>query len=313
MIINPLRAASALLAVAAVVASAPAAGATSRPAGSTTAAIRLAHLSPTTTPMDVYVAPFDGKDSILLRDIGYGAVSDYVGAVPGSYVFSWRPRGASPQTPAALTMSAVLEAGSAYTVAGLGADDDVRSVLITDDLTPPARGGARVRFINADESAGAVDLTVSGGAPLVRDADFATVTDYAAVPSGPWTLDVVTKDAPDGAEMSVTLQAGSVNTLLLLDTESPAGDLTAVVDSPGVTMLSGAAAMSLVSDAAGAPAAPVIGGVDTGFGATAATEPSPLAMLSVAWITGALVVATAIALLVMRRPSRGARHLRRVH
>ncbi len=267
----------------------PAAATTPAPATGDQASLRLAHLSPTTRPMDVYATPFNGDQTVLLEGVGYGAMSDYIRTAPGSYVFSWRAAGASADSAPQLTMSAVLEPGAAYTVAGIDAGRDVRSVLIDDDLTPPAAGEARVRFIHADSDAGSVDLQAVDGPVIVRDAEFASVTGYASVPAGPWILDVVSEQVPAGAAMSVNLQPGSVSTLLLLESDSPTGDLTAIVDSGGLTPIGDASAMSLTMDAAGAPAAPDIGGVATGAGGTAAPTPIGLA------VSGAVVLAAVLA------------------
>lgn len=235
--------------------------------------IRLAHLSPTTPPMDVYVAPAaGGEETVVLAGVGYGAVSSYTELAPGPHVFTWRPAGSPVTDPGLLTLSAELEAGSAYTVAGVGQDDEVRSILIDDDLSPPPAGEARVRFINADTSSGPVDLALVDGPLLVQDAEFATVTDYGSIPAGAQTIQVVTAEAPDGATMDVDLPAGSVNTLLLLETDSPVGDLSAVLDAPGMSMISETAVMASVQDAVGSPAMPAVGAVETGAGGTARSQ-----------------------------------------
>lgn len=234
------------------------------------ASIRLAHLSPTTPPMDIYVAPAGGgEESIMLPGIGYGAVSSYVDLAPGPYVFTWRPAGSPATDPGLLTLSAELEAGSAYTVAGVGQAEDVRSILVNDDLTPPAEGESRVRFINADASSGPVDLALVGGPVLVQGADFATVTEYGSIPAGTQTIEVVTSEAPAGTEMTVDLAPGSVNTLLLLQTDSPVGDLSAVLDAPGMSIISETAVMSSLQDAVGSTAMPAVGAVQAGAGGTA--------------------------------------------
>lgn len=235
--------------------------------------IRLAHLSPTTPPMDVYVAPAaGGEEAVVLAGIGYGAVSGYTELAPGPYVFTWRPAGSPATDPGLLTLSAELAPGSAYTVAGVGQADSVRSILIGDDLTPPAEGEVRVRFINADASAGPVDLALTGGTVLVQDADFATVTDYGSIPAGAQTIQVVTAEAPAGAEMQVDLPVGSVNTLLLLQTDSPVGDLSAVLDAPGMSTIGETSVMASVQDAVGSPAMPAVGAVQTGAGGTAPNQ-----------------------------------------
>ena len=262
--------------------------------------IRLAHLSPTTPPMDVYVAPAaGGEETVVLPDIGYGAVSGYVDLPPGPYVFTWRPAGTSASEPASLTLSAELEPGKAYTVAGVGQGGEVRSVRIADDLTPPAEGEVRVRFINADSSAGPVDLALVGGPVLVQDANFATVTEYGSIPSGTQTIEVVTAEAPEGTEMTVDLTPGSVNTLLLLQTDSPVGDLSAVLDDPGMSMISDTSVMSPVQDAVGSAAMPAVGAIQTGAGGTAPRQGSNTSAVVLAGM--AAVAATAAGAFALQR------------
>lgn len=198
-------------------------------------------------------------------------------------------------------MSAVIEAGSAYTVAGIGADDSVSSVLVNDDLSSPASGQARVRFINASRSAGEVDIDVVEGPRLVRDAPFATVSEYGSVAAGVRTVEVTTEQTPIAAQMPLDLQAGSVNTLILLETDSPVGELTSVVDAAGMTMVGDTSAMAMISDAAGASALPALGGIQTGQGGTA---PGAGGGPHLVWFASgalALVMASAPILVVRRR------------
>ena len=57
--------------------------------------LRLAHLSPDSAKVDVYVASVaDPGNSIVVPGVGYGAVSSYRPVAPGSYVVSMRAAGA---------------------------------------------------------------------------------------------------------------------------------------------------------------------------------------------------------------------------
>ena len=62
--------------------------------------LRLAHLSPDTPKVDVYVASVaDPGNSIVVPGVDYGAVSPYQPVAPGSYVVSMRAAGASKDSP----------------------------------------------------------------------------------------------------------------------------------------------------------------------------------------------------------------------
>ena len=83
--------------------------------------IRLAHLSPNTPAVDVYLYSFgDPSAQLVLHHVGYGVVSPYEQVAAGDYSVSMRPAGAAATTAPVLSASVAVAAGNAYTVAGLG-------------------------------------------------------------------------------------------------------------------------------------------------------------------------------------------------
>ena len=82
---------------------------------------------------------------------------------PGSYAVSVRPAGTPVSEPPVLSLTVELEAGQAYTVAGLGTKDEPRLERLVDDLTPPADGSANVRLLPASLAAPTVDVQAEGG------------------------------------------------------------------------------------------------------------------------------------------------------
>ena len=82
--------------------------------------LRLAHLSPDTPAVDVYVdAVADPASRITLEGVDYGTVSDYQDVPPGTYTVSMRQAGASPDTPPVLstTVPEIPKDGTATIVA----------------------------------------------------------------------------------------------------------------------------------------------------------------------------------------------------
>ncbi|MDY7106942.1 MAG: DUF4397 domain-containing protein [Actinomycetota bacterium] len=232
--------------------------------------LRVAHLSPSTGAMDVYVSATDGGfEELLAADVTYGEVTGYESLPPGEYVFSWRRAGASPSGAARFRSSTVLPPGGALTVAALGAGGDVRSTLVVDDLSAPPSGTARLRLANADETAGSVRVAVDDRALFGDGAAFAVVTDYVEVPAGVVALDITTGDRPDGIRTDLDLAPGSVNTLVILQRGGGVSDLEAVVDAEGATVLDEARVLARVVDAAAAPEVPEVGAIATGAGGTA--------------------------------------------
>src|SRR3954452_10895064 len=87
------------------------------PAAAPPAYLRLAHLSPDTPTVDVYVnSAADPARSFVVQGVGYGAVSDYKPLPPDTYVISMRPAGAPAGSPPVISASVDARPGAAYTV-----------------------------------------------------------------------------------------------------------------------------------------------------------------------------------------------------
>ena len=234
--------------------------------------IRLAHLSPNTPAVDVYMYSFDdSKAMIVLRHVAYGTVSPYESVRAGDYSVAMRAAGASATSQPVLSTSVTIAAGHAYTVAGMGPESGLRLQVMDDALTTPP-GQALVRVIQASLKQQEVKVTL-GSTVLSGSLKFASVSAYQAVTPGAQTVTVSAVSAGAGdANSSVTLAAGTVHTLVVLD---------------------GASGLEVVSleDASGS-GKPPLGGVQTGFGGTAPHGPgSPVPWL-VAIGAGSLLALT---------------------
>jgi Domain of unknown function (DUF4397) len=216
--------------------------------------LRLAHLSPDTPAVDVYVASVsDPSADVRLPGVGYGTVSDYRTVPTGVYTVSMRKAGADPATPPVLSTTVEVGDGVAQTVAGVGHFADLGLRVLQDDLTTPPAGQARVRVVAAAAQAGTVDVSVAGGPTVATGLPFAATSGYVDVPAGRTSLQV----APAGAaatSLPVTVAPGAVYSVLVLD--RPGGGLT----------------VRPVLDAAG-PAMVPSGSVAAGEGGTAGTTP----------------------------------------
>jgi hypothetical protein len=234
--------------------------------------IRLAHLSPNTPAVDVYLYSFDNsKAMIVLHHVAYGTVSPYESVQAGDYSVAMRAAGASATSQPVLSTSVTIAAGHAYTVAGMGPESGLRLQVLDDALTTPS-GQALVRVIQASLKQQEVKVTL-GSTVLAGSLKFASVSAYQAVTPGTETVTVSALSAGAGdANSSVTLAAGTVHTLVVLD---------------------GASGLEVVSleDASGS-GKPPLGGVQTGFGGTAPHGPgSPVPWL-VAIGAGSLLALT---------------------
>ena len=231
--------------------------------------IRLAHLSPNTPAVDVYLYSFDNsKAMIVLHHVAYGTVSPYESVQAGDYSVAMRATGASPTSQPVLSTSVTIAAGHAYTVAGMGPESGLRLQVMDDALTTPP-GQALVRVIQASLKQQEVKVTL-GSTVLAGSLKFGTVSDYQ--PVSPGTHTVTVSAGGTDANSSVTLPAGTVHTLVVLD---------------------GASGLEIVNleDASGS-GKPPLGGVQTGFGGTAPHGPgSPMPWL-VAIGAGSLLALT---------------------
>lgn len=231
--------------------------------------IRLAHLSPNTPPVDVYLYSFgDSNAMIVLHHVAYGTVSPYESVQAGDYSVAMRGAGASPTSQPVLSTSVTIAAGHAYTVAGMGPESGLRLQVLDDKLTT-APGQAEVRVIQASLKQQEVKVTL-GSTVLAGSLKFGTVSDYQ--PVSPGTHTVTVSAGGTDANSSVTLPAGTVHTLVVLD---------------------GASGLEVVNleDASGS-GKPPLGGVQTGFGGTAPHGPgSPVPWL-VAIGAGSLLALT---------------------
>ena len=152
--------------------------------------IRLAHLSPNTPPVDVYLYSFgDSNAQIVLHHVAYGTVSPYEAVTPGDYSVAMRNSGAAPSSQPVLSTSVTVKANHAYTVAGMGPESGLRLQVLNDQLTTPS-GKSEVRVIQASLKQQTVKFTC-GGQAIVPKATFASVSSYQAIPANTWTMEAI--------------------------------------------------------------------------------------------------------------------------
>lgn len=260
-------------------------GATAASASAGVGYLRLAHLSPNTPPVDVYLYSFGNPSAmVVLHHVAYGDVSGYESVAPGEYTVAMRLAGAPASGKPVLSTTINVASGDAYTVAGMGPLDGIRLQVLDDRLTtPPSK--ALVRVIQA--SMHQARVTVSAGSKVLgRSLTFTTVTGYKTV--SPGTLTVTAVGPSEQGSSQFTLDADTIYTFVVLDDP---GHLVvrALVDSEGSKVM---------------PA----GSAATGFGGTA---PRPGASL-VPWL-GAAAAGILVAvggLFGIRRRRRPALHAR---
>jgi hypothetical protein len=215
--------------------------------------VRLAHLSPDTPAVDVYLSSVSGAIPQQKFDaVGYGTVSKYLPLPPGTYAVAMRKKGDPASAAPVLSTQATVEEGKAYTVAGTGKFADLGLRVIADDLGLPESGKAKVRVIQASVKQPVLDVSGASGKKIADGVQFATTTSYQTVDAGKWTLRLTQPSSTGKATtVTVTCKPGAVYSLIVLD---------------GTNGLTAQLRMDAASD--GVPA----GGVDTGGGGTAGSQ-----------------------------------------
>ncbi|MCU7723796.1 DUF4397 domain-containing protein [Actinoplanes sp. KI2] len=237
--------------------------------------VRLAHLSPDTPAVDVYLrSTTDAIKPQIFRGVAYGAMSDYLRLPTGTYQVAMRKAGAPAGTEPVLTTQVGVENGGAYTVAGVGRFADLGLRVLTDDLKLPDPGKSKVRIIQASVKAPVLDVAGKNGKTIADGVSFATTTAYREVNPGKWSVQVAPTGGGKISVLPCTLGAGSVYSLVVLDDKA------------------GGLKPELHVDAARQGTVP-LGGVATGDGGSRPASPMPMALLLAglaAVFTGGLVV-----------------------
>jgi hypothetical protein len=240
--------------------------------------VRLAHLSPDTPEVDVYLSSQSGAIAEqVFRGVGYGVLSAYQALPVGGYTVAMRKSGAKKSEPAVLTLQISVTADHAYTVAGVGRYADLGLRVLDDDIALPTANKSKVRIVQASVRAPLLSVAVAGGATIASNVEFATTTDYQIVEPGTWRLMISPASGAPATDVSAKLGEGSVYTLLVLDKAKSGLEARLVTDA---------------SRQGGVP----VGGVNTGGGGTARNLP----VLQIA-VLAVLITGGAVGLALYRR------------
>jgi Domain of unknown function (DUF4397) len=231
--------------------------------------VRLAHLSPDTPEVDVYLSSASGGMAPKkFPGVGYGVVSDYLTLDTGTYAVAMRGAGAPESSAPVLSTQVTVDAGKAYTVAGVGKHADLGLRVIQDDLSLPDGGKAKVRIVQASVQAPVLDVSVASGSTIADGVQFASTTGYREVNQGSWTVNLQQAGGGRTSTVKCSLTGGNVYSLIVLD--RPSG-LTA----------------ELRTDAQRTGGMPQ-GGVETGDGGSQRSDPVPaLLMVALLALVGA--------------------------
>lgn len=262
---------------AAVLAVAPAAGASA----STTGWVRIAHLSPDTKSVDITLSSLSGAKTPLfkLSNVGYGAVSEYMKLPEGTYALAMVPAGAPAGSTPIVNGEVSVTSSKAETVAAIGLNKDLKTKVYSDDLTQSAGDAARIRVVNASTKHSSV--AVDANSTTLSDAiSFGDATDYTTVGAGTAKLDLAAKTTTSAT--SVKLAPGTVHTVFVLDNAKGGLSVSSALDSSATTVTP-------------------VGSVETGAGAIGRADDASTTALAGGLAGGTAVVAVGLVLLLQRR------------
>ncbi|GIF18462.1 hypothetical protein BJ973_008580 [Actinoplanes tereljensis] len=246
--------------------------------------VRLAHLSPDTPAVDVYLRSVTNAiKPQTFKGVAYGAMSAYLRLPTGNYQVAMRKAGAAASTKPVLTTDVDVENGAAYTVAGVGRFADLGLRVLQDDLKLPDPGKSKVRIIQASVKAPVLDVAGQNGTKIADGVQFASTTDYREVKPGKWSVQVIPTGGGKTSVLPCTLGAGSVYSLVVLDDQG------------------GGLKPELHVDAERQGTVP-LGGVATGDGGSQAGSRVPMALL----LAGLAAIFSGGLVVVLRRRLRAA-------
>lgn len=176
--------------------------------------VRLGQFAPDQPGSELMIIPVGDADAaVTIRAVDYGVLSEYRRIDPGPQVIALRPAGSTEAPLVSGTLDAM--PGSAYTLASVGAKDELGLRVVPDDLTPPPAGSARIRVFQA---ASLTPLGIRGpdGVDLGTDVPCGDAGAYRSVPAGPLVLGV--DGTPAGrVDVPVTVGANEVVSVVLVD------------------------------------------------------------------------------------------------
>lgn len=193
--------------------------------GNETALVRVVHASPDAPNVDVLV-----DNETALEDVPFGTISDFIELPAGEHQITITAAG-DPGT-VVFDETATFDAGVGHTLIALGEVTEGQPVpldvgFLVGDAMAPDSADAMVRLAHLSPDAPAVDVTVAEtGDVLFDNVSFGTVTPYATVPAGDYTLEVRAEAADDNGTVvstfDVTLEGGTANTALAVGYLDPA-------------------------------------------------------------------------------------------
>jgi hypothetical protein len=180
--------------------------------------------------VDLYV-----DDEVAIEGLAFGTASTYLGLPAGEHEIRVTEAGAAPDE-ALLDLPLTLEAGFAYEVAALAADDGVTAAILSGNLDPLADDRARIRVFQAIADAPTAEVALAGGETILPNVEAGSATGYAEVPAGQTPVDLEVRAAGGVVTFPIpgaTLEPGLAYTFYAVgDVADPASLRVVTVAAP---------------------------------------------------------------------------------
>lgn len=193
-----------------------------------TAIVSVFHASPSTDSLNFYL----DANKVNAKLVGLGDSINYVEAFIGDRIAEIKGKDGG----SIFKKSIKLEKDKAYSlfITNEKDNDDAEYVQIADDLTKPAEGKAKIRFVHVSPDAGKLNLAVTGGEDLFTEKEFKSATDFKEINAEKQSFDIVDQgsDAVLFTLEDVDIKAGKIYTIWvkgLKDTEDDALKIEAMV------------------------------------------------------------------------------------
>lgn len=163
--------------------------------------VRFVHASPNAPVVDVVAG---GK--AVAQNLAYMQVTDYAPIVPDTYKVEVFPTGTREN--ALIKKDVTVAAGKSYTALVIGMLENIKPLLLVDDMTAPPAGQAKVRFVHVSPDAPAIDISIPASSlTLTRNLSFGTASPYITVTGGTYDVNVM----PSGQSGNIVLVVNDVN------------------------------------------------------------------------------------------------------
>jgi Domain of unknown function (DUF4397) len=195
--------------------------------GSGRASLRLVNVSPGYTSLDLYAnTADDDTDQQRIASVAYETVSSYTQLESGTYNVKLKRSGV---TSTLQTMSSKALADDTHnTFVAFGSTGHFSAIQVSDDVTPPDSGRAKVQVLNLAE-AGSLDVyltessvSLDDATPVVVGVAAGTSSTVSTIDSGDYRLRVTGTSDSDDLRLdvpSITLDSKQVVSLILTATQ----------------------------------------------------------------------------------------------